>query len=141
MRKPSPIPRAAAAAVALVLLLLAPRWASSRGETTEAARTIFWSHLDALPKAPLWGAVEPIEVRRRTGPVDGRWAVAMEGSRVQVFDIAGRRELGHVDLPPRQAILGVHLLAEEGVLMVQLFDSDEPGASGHLRAFAIKAAR
>lgn len=95
---------------------------SSGGQT----RTVFWSHIDIRPKKTPEGVWA--RKRRVWGEVDGV-AVAQDGQKLLVYEIATRRELAQIESDSFDGdhLVAVHLLPKQSLVLVETFLKPELG--------------
>jgi hypothetical protein len=100
------------------------------GPSAGQTRTVLWSHIDIRPDIQPKNAPESVwaGMRRVWGEVDGV-AVAQDGKRLLVYEIASRRELAHFESDSFDGdhLVAVHLLPQHSLVVVETYLYPELG--------------
>lgn len=100
------------------------------GPSAGQTRTVLWSHIDIRPDIQPKNEPESVWVgiRRVWGEVDGV-AVAQDGKRLLVYEIASRRELAHFESDSFDGdhLVAVHLLPQHSLVVVETHIHPELG--------------
>lgn len=94
------------------------------GPLPAEAKTVFWSHLDVAP------SLKPTVMAhhryaRRTWALNGDIAVAQDGTKMHLFDIAARRDIAQIETSVTSDVQAVQLLSGKKLVLIESRDLDE----------------
>lgn len=107
------------------------------GTSPAAMQTVFWAYVDIAPKSAS-AYLEGDSYNRRVWSLDGAIGVAQNGAVLHVFDIVAHREIGQIVTSNVYAAQSVHVIASEGLVLVELLEKKGEKDERSLEAYSFR---